>query len=130
MVFFFRPLYTVFAPHNHHHQITQGTREKKTQKKHKSLALEPVPPRSPRIQGGREGKAELKSSGAGGKRSEESYRVLAAADGLVDMEVVHSREAGGGGGALLSSPVRLGFEIREDEACGSNGGGRRGGIWG
>lgn len=57
-------------------------------------------------------------------------RVLAAADGLVDMEVVHSREAGGGGGAPLSSPVRLGFEIREAETCGRNGGGRRGGICG
>jgi hypothetical protein len=30
MVFFFRPLYTVFAPHNHQHQIKQQTREKNT----------------------------------------------------------------------------------------------------
>jgi hypothetical protein len=71
MVFFFRPLYTVFVPHGHKHQITQPTM-KKALKNQKSLAQEPGPPRSWRIQGGsREGGAELKHSGAErGRRSE------------------------------------------------------------
>jgi len=80
--------------------------------------------------GRKRGKSGTETIRSGGEGSEESYRVLAAADGLVDMEVVHSREAGGGGGAPLSSPVRLGFEIRGAEACGRTGGGRRGGICG
>ena len=39
----------------------------------------------------------------------EGYRVLAAADGLVDVEVVHGGGVGegGGGGAPLSPPVRF-----------------------
>ena len=39
----------------------------------------------------------------------EGYRVLAAADGLVDVEVVHGGGVveAGGGGAPLSPPVRF-----------------------
>ena len=63
MVFFFRPLYTVFTPQspgpNHR------TDHRKAPKYQKSLALEPGPPRSWRIQGGsREGGVELNPSGA------------------------------------------------------------------
>lgn len=54
--------------------------------------------------GGRKSGAEIIRSG--GKEVRGGYRVLAAADGLVDMEVVHGREGGGGGGSPLAAGER------------------------
>jgi hypothetical protein len=62
MVFFFRPLYTVFDPHHTKSHNMPG----KQRNDQKSLALELNPSRSQRIQGGRDGEAEPKPLGAGG----------------------------------------------------------------
>jgi hypothetical protein len=66
-----------------------------------------------------------------------AYRVLAVADGLVDVEVVHGGGAGGGGGAPPSRRRRgLGFANRDggrdkgggEERRGASASARVGGI--
>jgi hypothetical protein len=75
MVFFFRPLYTVFP-----------TQRKKTAKQSE---ISRVRARAGRI------RSRGRSGGGGARRV---YRVLASADGLVDVEVVH------GGAAAAAAP--------------------------
>jgi len=66
-------------------------------------------PGGSRAGAGREEWNRIPRERSGGGKVREGYRVLAAADGLVDVEVVHGGGVveAGGGGAPLSPPVRF-----------------------
>lgn len=110
------------------HQITQHATKRKQQNDQKWFVLEPDPSCSSRIRGGREGEAEPPPSGAEAAREGGAYRVLAAADGLVDVEVVHIGGAGrGGGGGAPPCRRRRGLGFANRGGGRDRGGGREDG---